>query len=141
MHPARRDPGVEAHLLHGRARDEAAVGARHEIHPLGDDDPPCHRFSRRAAQRQDLALHRAHRRQRAFGQPVDRARPRARCEHGRVREVLGAVLGHDAADGVAVADGAGDRSAGDDLGALAARMRVRSADTTATGSTPASCGA
>ena len=38
---ARRDPGVEAHLLHGRAGDQAPVGPRHEIDPLGDDDPPA----------------------------------------------------------------------------------------------------
>ena len=72
------DGGVEALLLGGGADDQAAVGARHQVDALGGDDPLAGSGAVAAAQLEDLALDRAHRRAGVLGQPLGPARPRRR---------------------------------------------------------------
>ncbi len=96
------DRGVEALLLDGGADDQAAVGARHQVDALGGDDPLAGRGAVAAAQLEDLALDRAHRRSGALGQPLGAARPGAGGEHDRVGPQLLAGSGPHSDQALAV---------------------------------------
>jgi hypothetical protein len=88
-------PGVEALLLHGRPDHHPAVAPGHHVHLQPANVARAHRLGGRAAQVQQLALDRPHRRQRLGGQPAQPPAPAARGQHHRPgRERLPAGQDH-----------------------------------------------